>query len=239
MRAKDLMTGPVITVPPQAAIIDAARLMLRHKISGLPVVDASGNLVGIVTEGDFLRRIEVGTLRRRPRWIEFFLGSGRLAAEYAHASGRRVGEIMTTDVHSVAETASFDDVVGLMERHRIKRVPVTRGPVAIGIITRANLVRAFVNKTVADVQSSASDTQIREQLLAHLHEQRWAPTESIHVRVTEGVVTLSGVVTDERQRQALCIAAENIPGVKRIEDELSLVLTGTGMVGNPPMVLDR
>src|SRR5262245_17092956 len=144
MKAKDVMTQPVISVAANASVLEAVRIMLQKKISGLPVVDDSEHLVGIVSEGDLLRRIETGTLRRRPRWIEFFVGPGRLAEEYVHASGRRVEEIMTPDVRTVAEDNSLEDIVRLMERHRIKRVPVLRGEKVVGIVTRQNLVRALM-----------------------------------------------------------------------------------------------
>ena len=113
MKAQDVMTQPVVTVAENASIFDAAGLMLRRRISGLPVVDAAGHLTGMVTEGDFLRRSETGTQRRRPRWIEFLVGPGRLASEYVHTSGRRVNEVMTVDVHTVQRETSLEDVVRL------------------------------------------------------------------------------------------------------------------------------
>src|SRR6201987_1234619 len=122
MRAHQIMTRKVITVGPDSSIVDAARLMLDHHISGLPVIDKSGTLVGMVTEGDFLRRSEIGTQRRRPRWLEFLIGPGRLADEYSRSSGRSVGDVMTRDVHTVKADASLEDIVRMMERHRVKRV---------------------------------------------------------------------------------------------------------------------
>jgi CBS domain-containing protein len=229
MKAKDLMTQPVISVAADAPVLEAVRIMLQKKISGLPVLDASGQLAGIVTEGDFLRRIETGTLRRRPRWIEFFVGQGRLADEYVQASGRRVGEIMTPDVHTVAEDSSLEDVVRLMERHGIKRVPVVRGQELVGIVTRENIMRALARTAIQAPTLSTSDSAIRERLLTHLGEQPWAPLDSIDVAVSDGIVTLSGVLTDERQRQALCVAAQNIAGVKKVEDRLAPVMSGTTM----------
>ena len=237
MKAKDVMTQPVISVAANASMQDAIRIMLQHKISGLPVVDASGQLVGVVTEGDFLRRIETGTLRRRPRWIEFFAGPGRLADDYVRAAGRRVEETMTPEVQTITEDASLEDIVRLMERHRIKRVPVTREGKPVGIVTRQNLMRALVRTAKATPTLSASDTAIRERLLAHLGEQPWAPVEAIEVVVSDGVVTLSGVLTDDRQRQALCVAAENIPGVKKVEDRLAWVIPGSGLVGEPAVII--
>ena len=210
--------------------------MLQHKISGLPAFDESGNLAGIVTEGDFLRRTETDTLRRRPRWIEFFVGAGKLAEEYVHASAREVSEIMTTDVHTVSEDTPLDEVVTIMEQHRIRRVPVMRGKEVLGIVTRADLLRALINTAQQRRSISTDDATIRRQLLSHLAHQKWAPAEAIDVAVVNGTVTLSGYITDERQRRALCIAAENIPGVKKVEDQLAWLVPGTGVMGAPLLI---
>ncbi|MBX6329075.1 MAG: CBS domain-containing protein [Pseudolabrys sp.] len=237
MQVKDVMTHPVITIAPDASIWEAIRLMLQHKISGLPVVDRSGTLTGIVTEGDFLRRTETGTVRRRPRWIEFLVGPGKLAQEYVHASGRKLEEVMTTEVYSVSEEAPLNEVVSLMERHRIKRLPVVRGQRVVGIITRADLLRALMKAAKPSAPVSTDDATIRRQLLSQLEQQNWAPAGTIDVTVKGGVVTLSGVITDERERQALCVVAENIPGVKKVEDQLAWVVPGSGVIGEPVTVI--
>jgi CBS domain-containing protein len=238
MKAKDVMTQPVISVASDTSVLEAVRVMLQNKISGLPVVDSAGHLVGIVTEGDFLRRAETGTQRRRPRWIEFFVGPGKLAEEYVHASGRKVDEVMTADVHTVAADAPLDAVVQLMERYGIKRVPVLRGRELVGIVTRANLMRALISAAVgAQPATSNGDAAIRERLLNELKKQPWAPLAGIGIAVRDGVVTLSGVITDERQRPALCVAAENIAGVKKVEDRLAWLVPGTGIVGEPPVII--
>ena len=135
MRAKDVMTTHVLTIGSDASVMQAAQLMLKNQISGLPVVDATGALVGIVTEGDFLRRGEIGTGHRRPRWLEFLIGPGRLAGEYVRACGRKVDEIMSTDLHTIAEDTPLADVVDLMERYRIKRLPVVQGRRLVGIVS--------------------------------------------------------------------------------------------------------
>ena len=160
MRAKDAMTQPVIFISSQDSILEAVRLMLQHKISGLPAFDESGNLAGIVTEGDFLRRTETNTLRRRPRWIEFFVGAGKLAEEYVHASARKVGEVMTTEVHAVSEDTPLDEVVTIMEHHHIRRVPVMRGKKVAGIVTRADLLRALINTAQQRLPMSTNDATI-------------------------------------------------------------------------------
>jgi CBS domain-containing protein len=235
MQAKDVMTHPVISVSTRGSILEAVRLMLQHKISGLPVLDEPGNLAGIVSEGDFLRRSETDTLRRRPRWIELFVGPGKLADEYVHASTRKVSEIMTAEVHTVAENAPLDEVVTIMEQNHIKRVPVMYREKVVGIVTRTDLLRALINGAKPR-PSSADDATIRGQLLSHLAQQRWAPIGTIDVAVCNGTVTFSGFITDERERRALCTAAENIPGVKKVEDQLAWLVSGTGIM-IPPLVI--
>lgn len=234
MKAMDVMTREVVSIGPDASVLEAVRLMLQHKISGLPVIDAAGKLEGILTEGDFLRRAETGTERKRSRFVEFLLGPGRLAEDYSRASGRKVSEVMTLDVYTVAEDAPLEQVVHLMERHRIKRLPVVRDGKVTGIITRANLMRAVANLALAAHPVAAGDATIREQLITELRKQPWAPVGLIDVVVKDGVVKLSGALTDERQRQAIRIAAENIPGVKKVEDQLVWIEPNSGVVLEAP-----
>jgi CBS domain-containing protein len=131
MKVSDVMTPNVLSVPPDASVATAAQLMLQKRISGVPVIDDRGNLVGIISEGDFLRRAETGTGRRRPRWTEFFMGPGRLADEYVRLSGRKVRDVMTHEVHTVAPDAPLEQVVRLMERHNIKRLPSASSRAAV------------------------------------------------------------------------------------------------------------
>jgi CBS domain-containing protein len=232
MKARDIMTHCVISVSPNATILQAARTMLRHRISGLPVVDAD-TLVGILSEGDFLRRRETRTERRRSRWLEFLMGPGKIAAEYAHSHGSKVAEVMTTEVQTVNEDASLEDIVELMEKHRIKRVPVMHGGKMVGIITRSNLMHAIVS-LARDVSPAAKDdTAIRERLLAEMQKQEWAPVATTNVVVRGGVVELWGVIIDERQREALKVAAENIAGVKAVVDHLVWIEPTSGMTIEP------
>ena len=231
MQVQDVMSRDVVTVRPDATILHAARLMLQRKFSGLPVVDAAGALVGIVTEGDFLRRTETGTVRRRPRWLEFVMGPGALAAEYTHAAGRLVAEVMTRDVLTVTEATPLRDVVDLMERHRVKRLPVVRGGEVVGIVTRQSLLHAMVGHRSSAEAVATDDNAMRERLVAELKAQPWAPL--IDVSVEGGKVTLSGAIFDDRQRDAVRVAAENIPGVKSIEDRLAWVEPTSGMVIEP------
>ena len=219
MNVADVMTRGVISLAPDDTMRRAAQLMLQYEISGFPVLDR-GKLVGIVTEGDFLRRTETGTERHRGRWIELLVGPERLAEEYAHAHGRTLDEVMTREVVTIAEDTSLDEAVRLMERHQIKRLPVVKGDAVVGIFTRTNLLRAFIMGSPKATVPSESDAAIREKLLAELDKQPWAPRGSFNAVVENGVVDLQGIIRGERQRVALRIAAENIPGVKQVRDHL-------------------
>lgn len=229
MRAEDVMTKSVVSIDPDATVLQAAQLMLEHRISGLPVIDRYGKLVGVLSEGDFLRRGETNTERRRSRWLEFLMGPGRVAAEYTRSHGSKVAEVMTQTVHTVEDTTPIEDIVDLMERHRIKRVPVVCGGLVVGIITRSNLMRAMVNMTRA-APGATDDVAIREAMLAEMQKRKWAPAAMIDVKVRDGVVELNGAILDERQREALKVAAENIPGVKSVTDNMVWVEPMSGMV---------
>jgi len=218
MKASDVMTVGAATIRSDASVPEGARLMLQYAISGLPVVDATGHLVGIITEGDFLRRPEAGTERRhRPRWLEFLLGPGRLADEYVHSHSRKVEEVMTREVVAVAEETPVGEIARLMERHRIKRVPVIRDNRVVGIVSRANLLRGLARLADEAPAATANDLAHREQILAELDAQAWGRRAPIDVVVRNGIVQLWGPVSDERVAQALRVAAENVPGVKGVE----------------------
>ncbi len=234
MQARDIMTPRVVTVRPDATIAEAIRLMLQNRISGLPVVDAAGNLVGIVTEGDFLRRAEAGTEKRRPRWVEFILGPGRLANEYTHSHGRKIREVMTDTPVSVDEFTPVSQIVSLMEQRRIKRVPVVRANKLVGIVSRANLLHIMGRLAAEAKPTSQSDADIRAKILAELAKQPWAPTAGLNVIVRDGVVELKGAIFDERERAALKVAAENVPGVKAVQDHLIWIEPISGTALEPP-----
>ena len=188
MEVRDVMTSPVISVAPDSTVLEAVRIMLQRHISGLPVVDKDGGLVGIVTEGDFLRRAETGTQRRRPRWLEYLVGPGRLADEYTRSHGRKVHEIMTSGALSVTEDTPLDEVVRLMEKRRIKRLPVVRANEVVGIVSRANLVHALAGLAREVKPAAAGDQAIHDRIVAELAGQSWAPTALINVIVRDGVV---------------------------------------------------
>jgi CBS-domain-containing membrane protein len=221
------MTRKVISVQSNEPIVRAARVMLQNRISGLPVVDAEGELVGIVTEGDFLRRSELGTQRRRPKWLEFIVGPGRLAEEFVSATGKKVEDIMTPDPMTATLDESLGDVVELMERHHIKRLPVIGSGRMVGIVSRANLMHALASLARDTTAPAGDDSKIRDNIIAAIGEQKWAP--HVNVIVKNGVAELWGAITDERERQALIVATENVAGVAQVRDHLVWVEPMSGM----------
>ena len=236
MNASDVMTRNVLSVRPDATIAEAIRLMLDNRISGLPVLDQTGRLVGILTEGDLLRRGETGTERHRPRWLEILMGPGRLAEEYVRTHGRRIAEVMTRDPVGVRPDTPLAEIVALMERHRIKRVPVLDGDVPVGILSRADLLRGLAGALAEAPAAAGSDEEIRERILAELARAAWVPRDGIAITVENGVVDLNGVILDEKERVALRVAAENVPGVSAVEDHLVWVEPVSGTVIEAPPV---
>jgi CBS domain-containing protein len=220
MQAEAIMTAPVIGIEPTASISDAAGLMLSRKISGLPVIRNDGTLVGIVSEGDFLRRGELGTKQKRSRWLEFLVSPGRAADEYVQANGRRIDEVMTADVVTVSPGASLPEIVELMTRHHVKRIPIVDDGNVVGIVTRSDLLRALLKVLPGSAPADTDDEQIRQSIIAELATQKWAGKDIIDVIVNKGAVELSGAIFDERERQAAIVAAENVAGVKAVKDSL-------------------
>ena len=220
MKASEAMTRGVISIAPESLMTKAAHMMLQYDVSGLPVINAKGELVGIITEGDFLRRAEFYTEHNRGRRIKYVTDIGPLAAEYARSHGRKVSQVMTKHVVTVAEDTSLEEVVRLMEDHRIKRVPVLRGEKLVGIVSRSNLLHAFIVLSPKTSSVPVSDATIKTQIETELQEEGWTARANVEVLVTEGAVELRGLIFDERQRMALSIAVENVPGVTRVDDHL-------------------
>jgi CBS domain-containing protein len=229
MKAREIMSLEVVSVRPDASILEAVRLMLQNRISGLPVVDRQGMLVGVVTEGDFLRRAETGTQRKRTRWIEFFMGPGESADEYVHTHGRKVADVMTPTPITITEDTRLDEIVSLMEQRSVKRLPVVRQGRVVGIVSRANLLHALAC-VVGELPGSArTDVTIREQIMSEFSNKAWSPRD-FNVVVRDGVVELWGTILDERERQAAKVAVENVAGVKAVRDHLVWVEpTGNAM----------
>jgi CBS domain-containing protein len=233
MRAHQIMTRPVITVAPETPIVEAANTMLQRHVSGLPVVNKSGQLVGIISEGDFIRRSEIGTQRKRGRFLKFILGSGKEAADFVHEHGRKISEIMTPNPLTIDEETDLEKIVELMEKNDVKRLPVMRGDKLVGIVSRSNLLQAVASLAREIPDPTADDDHIRNRIIDTLEKNDWCPF-GLSVTVRDGIVHLSGVITEERSRQAAIVGAENVAGVKKVHDHLCWVDTMSGMYLNSP-----
>jgi CBS domain-containing protein len=238
MLIQEVMNAPAITVGPKTSVVDAAMIMLNRHISGLPIVDAGGSLVGLVSEGDFIRRGELHTERKRSWLLEFLTSSGKLADEYVHSHGRSVEDVMTSQVVTIAPNAKLSVAVDLMEKHGIKRLPVVVHSKVIGMVCRSDLLRALANM-LAKEKAQASDGQIAELVIAELSHQSWSQNGFIKVGVQNGVVELSGSIFDERERHAATVAAENVPGVKSVTDQITLIDPYLGVAMPGPSAPDE
>ena len=228
MRAHQIMTRSVISATPETTVLEAANVLLRSHISGLPVVDEAGKLVGIVSESDFLHRSEIGTQRKRGRWLKFLFGTGQAATDFVQENGRRISEIMTRDPLTITEDTPLEEIVALMQKKGVKRLPVMRGEKLVGIVSRANLLQAVASLAREIPDPTADDDHIRDRVLNASEKNDWCPL-GLNVVVRDGIVHLSGIITDERTRQAAIVAAENIAGVKKVHDHLCWVDPMSGM----------
>jgi CBS domain-containing protein len=227
MIAADLMTKNVVTVLPETTLADAARIMLAQHVSGLPVLDGAGNLVGVVTEGDLLRRAELGT-EGEQSWLKTFLAPSRLAEDYTHTHGRHVSQVMTEKPIFIAPDTPVAELAELMHKKRIKRLPVMENGVLVGVISRSNLLAALSRKLI-ETAAKSSDDIISGYILGELKRERWAPKSGIRVHVQEKVVTLEGVIFSDAEHKAVTVIAENAPGVTAVDDRLVYIDPGSGM----------
>jgi len=220
MIAADVMVRNVVTVKPEDTVGDVVDLLLEHDISAVPVVDGDKNVIGILSEADLIHRQEIDTEKAHPWWIEAVLPASKLANEFTKAHGRRVEEVMSADVVTAAEDTPLGEIATLLERHRIKRVPIVRNGKLVGIVSRSNLIQALASAISHADGPTASDRQIRLDLLDRLAHQDWTEFGETNVIVKNGVVHLWGLVYTPAERKALVALAEAVPGVVSVSDEM-------------------
>jgi len=225
MKAADVMTRDVVSVRPEVGVREIALTMLERRISGLPVVDAERRVLGVVSEGDLIRRPELDTDRPRAGWLGLFLSEDDRAREFVKSHGLKAQEVMTRPALCVAPETPLAEVVALMERQRVKRLPVVRDGRLAGIVTRADLLRAFAARPAA-APAAPTDEALRERIAAMLRDEDWAASAMVSVEVESGVVRLWGTVSSAAQRDALLLAVRALPGVREIEPHLGRALPG-------------
>ena len=221
MKASDIMTAAVVSIGPGDTVQHAAELMVRHRVSALPVVEIDGKLMGMVSEGDLLRREETHTEKKRSWWLELVTSYETSAKEYVKAFGLHVRDVMTPGAVTVGESASLAEIAELLETKQIKRVPVMRGSAVVGIVSRANLVQAIASLPRLVVpDSNPDDPAIRARVTAELRKQRWSPGSTANVVVHNGIVHLWGTVFTATERNAIHVVVERIPGVRGLDDHM-------------------
>lgn len=221
MQAKHVMVSSVITGTADMTVLEIAEMLVANRISALPIVGKNGSVIGIVSEGDLIRRAEIGTQKQRSWWLSLFTSSVQLAEEYAHTHARKVKDLMTHEVISVVPDTALSEIARLLEFHRIKRVPVLDKEKLVGIVTRGDLVRVIATASQRE-QSPVADEEIRASILRRLDAESWTNAMLIDVTVNDGTVNLWGLIRSEAERRAVLVAVENIAGVKAINDQLAL-----------------
>jgi CBS domain-containing protein len=220
MKAADVMVSNVITVGPDAQLQDVAQTLLANRISAMPVVAADGKLVGIISEGDLMRRVESGTERRRSWWLEMLTGREALAVEYVKEHSRKVSDVMTREVITVKPETPLGDIATLLERNGIKRVPVVQNNKVVGIVSRANLLQALASFRAPIEAGAPNDAAIRESVMARINNEPWSRPALVNVIVQDGSVELWGIVETQVEKKAVRVAAEVTPGVRAVNDNL-------------------
>jgi len=221
MKASEIMVAKVITIGPNASVRDLAELLLYNHISGVPVISKDGNLLGIVSEGDLMRRAEIGTERHRSWWLEMLSSDEALAAEFVKANAHKVADVMTRNVITAKPETQISDVASLMQKSNIKRVPIVKDGKVVGIVSRANLLQALASAPYeARAQQIADDAALREKVEARLGAHAWTKPWQLNVIVHDGTVELWGVVHSQIEKTAARVAAEAVPGVRAVNDNL-------------------
>lgn len=222
MKAHEIMSRNLITVGPATSVREIAALMTANRISGIPVVSDDGTVVGIVSESDLLHRAEIGTEPTRKWWLRFFSDPDALAREYTKTHGLKAADVMTRQVVSVDENADLGEIADTLQRRKIKRVPVLRDGKLVGVISRADLVRALGQSQVAAQRASVDDAALEQALLDKMRAQDWLDGTYLNVTVRNGVVELRGFIPSAEQRRALRVLIDEFGGVEGVDDQLTV-----------------
>jgi CBS domain-containing protein len=222
MNASDVMVTAVITVGPDASVQDVANLLLQHRISAVPVVAGTGEILGIVSEGDLINRPESETRHRKSWWLDALASNESLAAEYVRSHSRQVTDVMTREVITAAPETPVAEVAALLERNRIKRVPIVKNGKIVGIVSRANLLQGLASLKDKSPQVRPDDSALRERIMRKLEGEPWARPALISVTVQDGTVDLWGIVESQAEKKAVHVLAEGTPGVRAVTDHLTV-----------------
>jgi CBS domain-containing protein len=229
MEAQEVMTRDVVTVGPDATVGEIAALLVRHRISAVPVVSGDQQLIGIVTQTDLAHRSETGTEKRRKWWLEVFADPDVKAREYVKSHGRSARDIMTRFVVSVPQNASLGEVADVLDSQRIRQVPVVSKGRIVGMISRADIVRKLAETKAAASDARPDNSALQKAIWDQIKAQPWLKAALVNLSVQDGVVELWGAVDSSEQRQALRVLVEGVDGVRSVEDHVSLLPAVVGV----------
>lgn len=222
MKARDIMVMNVITVSPEASVREVANLLLSNRISALPVVNERGALLGIISEGDLTRRAEQDTDYRRSWWLQVFTAKSKeaLAKGYVKSHARKVKDLMTRAVITAGPTTPLRKIAALLEKNRIKRVPIVAKGKVVGIVSRANLIQALASLRKESESSTTSDSMIRKRIMGQFKSEQWSRRSILNATVQDGKVKLWGIVASEAEKEAARVPAELVAGVRAVENNV-------------------
>jgi CBS domain-containing protein len=223
MNVQDAMTKDVVTVRPETAVSEIAALLVKHRISAVPVVSEDNRVLGIVSQTDLGHRSETGTEKKRKWWLDIFTDTDAQARAYTKSHGVHAADVMTRHLITVRPTASLSEVAEVLDTHRIRQVPVLDNGKLVGMISRTDLVRKLAEVTVAAPAVRPQNGQLQKAIMAEIAAQPWLKSAIINASVSDGVVELYGAVNSDAQRQALRVLVENVPGVVRVENHVGLL----------------
>jgi len=222
VKASDVMVSNVITVGPNTTVKEIADILLNNRISAVPVVNENGTIVGIVSEGDLLHRVESGTERAHSWWLDLLSGKEALAREFLKSHAVKASDVMTKRVVTAGPDAELGELATLLEKHRVKRVPIVKDGKLVGIVSRANLLQALATlREEVKPEATLDDTTLRERVLAALNKESWAVGSQVNVIVRNGIVELWGIVGSPAEKDAIRVATELTPGVREVNDHLT------------------
>ena len=231
MRARDVMTEEVVRIGINESVFDAAELLLGARVSAAPVVDDKGAVVGIVSEADLIRRAEIDTTAKKS-WLARLMESETSAADdFVAAHARRVADVMTREVVTASEDTTLRELVDLLERRKIKRIPVVREGILVGIVSRSDLLLALLSREPDRPVAQSTDKTLRQAVVDTIEHRPWTSKWPTNVLASDGVVHLWGFVEGEEVRKAYRVAAENVPGVRRVKNHLRVLPASVGMGG--------
>jgi CBS domain-containing protein len=221
------MTTDVVSVPPDVPVSAIVELLAERALPGVPVIDLDRVLLGMVTEGDLLRRLALSDEPQLGWFRGLFDNHDHAADRYARAYGATAGDVMTTKLWTVGEDTSAAQAARMLGEHKVRRLPVLRNGELVGMVSRADLLRGLLPRVMGEASAATSDEAIHAAISASMRQQVWAKAPQLTYAVRDGVVDLQGIHRSAATRRALSRLIASIPGVRRVVDNATEMPPGS------------